>query len=186
MSYCERMDLTEFESHQPLTREQYLARLPDIDRNNLERVIELFEEVTQEAGREVCLAAVGGTISEPLPRPDIDLVVVFPHLPTDPKREGFPDYYQFTMAQFTDFREFIGKLLEKDPRFQVMNVYEPEIDQEYGSPSILRHEGSIKVVDPGGGSTLEFMRRSYKSFFTQDVGQKQPYVILTQISHLST
>ena len=168
-----------------LDREQYLAMLPDADRSNLQRIIELFGQVTQELGRSASLIAVGGTLTKPLPRKDIDLLVIFDKSDSDPKKQDYPDYHQFAVADFQILNGLISGIVAADPSFTIKEIIEPAIDEEFQNPSILKHDGSISLKSQSGAE-LEFIRivdrGSAQEVFTAQSRPNQPlrpYVVLT-------
>lgn len=170
------------EQSQPkLDKEQYLARLPDIDQSNLRSLIQIFEEVCQETQRGMSLVAVGGTISKPMPRHDIDLLIIFQKLPSDLDSRQYSNYFEFYKVRFKTLEDFIRGAVTKDSKFQVTDIIYPALDEEYQSPSILKHGGSMTLINQDGGMPLEFIHMTDLGS-PQEVmaNEKRPFVILTQ------
>lgn len=168
-------------------REQYLARLSDLDRTNMIRIAELFTAAGKKLGREGLLLVVGGTINKPLPRKDIDLVAVLQKNTDDPKREDYGTYYDFALAEFRNFQQLLETMVSQDSKFKIGEVQEPVIDEEYQSPSILKNDGSITITDSTGGTKMEFIRREMKNSIRDSLSEEtRPFVVLASVASLET
>lgn len=167
-----------------LTKEQYLSVIPEVDKMNLERIIQLFEKTLQELNREGALVAVGGTLTKTFPRPDIDLIVILGKNPSDLKEENFTNAYLFALQDFQTLEGIIQNMVAKDNKFQIRDTYEPKIDPEFDSPAILSHEGRIVVTTQDGiGTPFEFVRvRDRGNYQEIMAGEKRPFVVLSEVS----
>lgn len=164
--------------------EGYLSRLSKADQDNLRQLTAIFNETLAEQRLQGCLVAVGGTITKPLPRRDIDLLILLQKQPGDPDPKNFPTTYDYATADFQAFRKIIQSIAERDPKLEIAAVIEPAIDEEFGNPDILKHNGSIIVIHKTGQATpFEFVRiepqDSYKTFLAKE---KRPYVVLKEVS----
>ena len=185
---------TNLEVPQPqLETEQYLSRLSPIDRNRLLRISDLFGKVMTETKRNGTLIAIGGTLTKPLPRNDIDLLIVLSGDPSDPQKKDFPNVYAYSLADFEIFKDLVSKMVKKDPTFQIREVHGPLIDIEFDSPNILSHEGAILIASSDKESTpIEFLRDpdrgNYKTVMIANSAPYQPvrpYVLLADIGTVS-
>ena len=174
-----------------IEKDSYLSRLGELDRKNLERVTQLFEEVIRESGENAALLAVGGSLIKPMPRPDIDLIVVFDENPSAPKKEDFQNNHLFSLEDFKILQQVVEGIVNKDPEFELINSHEPEIDWEYGNPNILRHDGSILLSSSKGtGTPFEFIRMpnrgNFKQLMTENSPSRQrPYVLLADAKSMN-
>ena len=162
---------------------EYLARLPEVDRQNVERIIDLFPQVMHEQVRGGLLLAVGGTINKPLPRKDIDLVIAMRENPDDPKKDDYSDYYQYFLQKFRTFQRIIEAISIKDPRLQIIAVLDPAVDEEFQNPAILKFDGSVKMTNKErGGTLLEFLRIDLEQFpSTRGVQKDKSFVVLAEV-----
>lgn len=159
-----------------VNRETYFARLQEIDRQNLQRLISAFEATMIKNGRRGALKAVGGTINRPLPRKDIDLTLRLIERENDPKREDFPDHLQYSLADYNIIRELTREIAAKDGNLEIVEETKPVIDEEYQSPSILKNDGSIKIK-PKEGTPIEIIRRPSIS----STVESEPFVVLSEV-----
>lgn len=138
--------------------ETYFARLPEIDKQNLQNIMIAFETVMRERGKRGVLKAVGGTIDKPLPRKDIDLTLRLAEGDSDPKRDDFPDYLQYSLANYNIILDIVREIVARNGNLEIGEEIEPAIDEEYQSPSILKNAGSIKI-NPREGTPIEIIRK---------------------------
>lgn len=161
-------------------KDEYLARLPDVDRKNILRIGELFEKAMKEIGREGALLAVGGTLTKPLPRKDIDILVVLEPGSSDPEQSKEATLYRRALAEFRILRGVIRTITREDPRFTIKKTIRPEIDELYGTESILKHDGSI-TVQPKAGVPIEFMRSPIRGVAEVIRQRQEPYVTIARL-----
>lgn len=165
----------------------YLSKLPEVDRQNIERLTELFIQVMTEKGRVGLLLAVGGTLTKPLPRKDIDLAIAFKQEPADPNIKDYPDILSFSTAEYRVFRDIINTMLKLDPSYQITKTIEPFMDHEFQNPNILAHDGDVVVVNQfKEGAPLEFSRE-YTFDRTETMAElitkrDRPFVVLAYVS----
>lgn len=188
MNYPEGNMDQNIESQKPplqMEKEEYLAKLPSFDQVNVRRITELFGELLREEARGGYLLAVGGTLTKPLPRPDIDLVAILQDKPSDPKQDDYEDGGDFTAANFKILENLVNRLVKKNPSFQISQIKEPRKKMWVGNVQKVfqyGHDGSIIVTNREGGAPIEFMRRtpkdSYKEFASQE---RWPYVLLASV-----
>ena len=167
-------------------KEEYLKRLPEIDRSNVLRISELFSIIIQATNREGILLAAGGSVTKSGSRKDIDLGMVFQRKEEDPKRDDYPDYFQYALADFRSFKQFTETMIGKDSQFQISEIIEPTLDLEYNNPAILRNDGTITITSKEGGTPLEFLRRfPQPSLLDFKSKQTEPFVILVEEKFVS-
>lgn len=173
------MDIRETLQHPiKVDREEYLRRLTSIDRNNLQTLRGLFGEAATKKKRTGALFVVGGSIIKPLPRKDIDIAVVFEEIPNDFSDGNKLTPYRQAIKDFSVFKQVFEELTIRDDSFKIEHTVEPLIDEEFGSESILKHDGSITLACKKGGTPIEFIRitdRGADNFIKQS---KEPFVLL--------
>lgn len=159
-------------------KEEYLSRLSASDRQNLETIEVSFRTFLGEKGAKGALVAVGGSIDKPLPRKDIDLVILIAD-PPEPKEERLTPY-QKALRGHGQVLDFVSSVQAKHPDFKIVKGIPPLINEEFGSESILRHDGSIETHF-AEGTPLEFMRRDFNNGVS-GIGQKgKPHVVLETV-----
>ena len=156
--------------------EDYLGKLPKIDRENLQMVVSALETVLREKGRSAVLKAVGGTIDKPHPRKDIDLTLRLMIEKSDPTIDDPTDYLEYSKGQYKIFRDLIRGTFIGNPDLEIVEEIEPAINEEFQSTSILKNDGTIKIK-PKVGTPIEVIRVPEES----DVVETRPFVTLTQV-----
>lgn len=161
---------------QPLQidKETYLSRLPDADRENLRMISQLFEEEMRSRGTKGVLLAVGGTLTKPLPRKDIDLAIGLEET-KDFRHDRFENDLQFIREQF-NFMEQIMRAIAERVGFDVKETVEPSLDEEFQSPNILKHMGKI-TIGKEGSVPIDIV--------IEPIGSgpiKRPFVVLQDVS----
>lgn len=170
-------------------KEEFLHQLSSADKENLKRMTQLFRSALKDLKRSGALLVVGGILTKPLPRPDIDLTIILGQDPSDPDEKDFQNHHLYALADFKIFKDITKRMVEKDSSFSIVEIQEPAIDIEFQSPNILSHEGLILVASPNKESTpIEFLRDpdrgDYKAVMTANSAPYQPirpYVLLTDI-----
>ncbi len=155
--------------------ETYFIRLPEVDKQNLQEIMTAFKAVMRKKGRKGVLKAVGGTINKPLPRKDIDLALRLAERDSDPKRDNFPDYFQYSLANYNIIRDLVREVVAMNGNLEIDEETEPAIDEEYQNPSILKNDGSIKIK-PREGTPIEIIRKPTAS----STIESEPFVILSE------
>lgn len=162
-----------------LSAEDYLKRLPIVDQKNLKKISRLFQEALIKDGRRGALVVVGGTIDKPFPRKDIDVLMILQQDPRDPKK-GSDSEFDFAQKDFQIFKKLIRTMISNDLSLIVKEENEPAIDEEFNSPGILKHDGSIVLQGPDKSLPVELVRRSergaYQEIFAND---KRHFVVLS-------
>lgn len=136
---------------------EYLARLSEEDQSNLMTVNDKYKKWMMQNKKKGCLIAVGGTLKKPLPRKDIDILVL-----TEPdKDQQIPKFSTIIENSISDFNEnlkpLVGFFTQNTDAFRVKEIVDPTIDEEFENPNILRRDGSI-CIEPKNGTLLEFIR----------------------------
>lgn len=161
-----------------ISQEEYFTRLPEVDRDNLKTVNSLFKTIATEEGLEGGLVAVGGSITKPFPRKDIDIKVVFEGQNYDPKNK-LQTYYDYSLKDYRNLETVVRKMAEKDQTIKIVEEIEPVVDEEYGNPNILRHDGGI-TIQRGNGTKIELIRDPRKGAIDEMFsGDRLPWVLLT-------
>jgi len=165
-----------------MPRDVYLNRLVPEDRENLKRVASVIEEVLKEQNITGNLYVVGGSITKPNPRPDIDLVLRLNKTPNDEKDPTITQFDRAIMT-WTQLQEILKKVTEKDPTFAIdqKKSFHPSINKEFGNPSILEHDGSVGLK-PETGAIIEFVNVVRKGTQKEVIeSSKRPYVVLASV-----
>ena len=156
-----------------VSKDKFNDRLSPEDQANVNRLIELFEEVMKSEGKSGKLVGVGGALTKPMPRPDIDLVVVLQDAGSSPTTNTYEEAKQ----SLSQLESLVKEIVNREPGFKIGERLEPEIDKEFGdNPNFLRHGGSIKLI-PNKGVPMELLTRSSKAFSSD----KAPHAILSRV-----
>ena len=123
--------------------------IPDIEKENLNLLAEIIYGLTDGKAN---LQVVGGAISKPWPRKDIDLVI---------EMQSEKGNTELIKAQKSVIRlEKLVELVEdaSDGYFTKGQTRDPEIDRYVQSgDNILQHTGSVAVI-PQKGTNIELIR----------------------------
>lgn len=134
----------------------FFSRIPEEDKRNLEALNSSLTSTVEKMGLKAHLLVVGGIINKPLPRKDIDVLVVFEE-ENLPKQDSFENYYLFSLEDFKKLEEVIKKIVEENQNFKIKEVHKPAIDEEFQSPALLKFGGSVKL-EVAKGTQIEFIR----------------------------
>jgi len=160
-----------------MDRQTYFNLLSDTDRFNVQAITGTFKQILEEEGRRVVLKAVGGQLSKPHPRKDLDFNVCLLPEASDQKN-GDPPYNQYEKAlvNFRILRDIIQRTIDRLSGFKIGKIIEPAIEEEYTNPAVLKTGGSITIVpkEPREGTLIEIFREAEN---TESV-KKGPYVVL--------
>ncbi|RJQ38923.1 hypothetical protein C4559_00200 [Candidatus Microgenomates bacterium] len=126
----------------PATKDSFLSRLSPKDRTNLTRVIDNLKETMEIEKIKGSFYAVGGSVTKPGDRKDIDIVWIL----ETPQTEGTA--YDRATQKFEQYKKIAEKALKKNG-IDYEEIH-PAIDEEFQSPSILKTEGIITVKNSEG------------------------------------
>jgi hypothetical protein len=164
-----------------IEKDKYLSRLSEVDRKNLIRIEQLFKQAMEEKGRRGALFTVGGSITKQPPRKDIDVLVVLEPSLIGSKSGEHLTPYKRALTDFTLLHDIVKTITKKEPEFKIQKIIEPAIDEEFGSESILKHDGSI-TVQANLGVPIEFIRSNNQGVSEAIRKMKEPYVVITVIA----
>ena len=88
----------------------------------------------EEEGRKGALVAVGGTLDKdkPLPRKDIDVLMVLQPHPQDVQKDGSTEL-EYALKDFQTFQHLVEKILDQNPSLHIKEMIEPAMDEEFDS-----------------------------------------------------
>lgn len=123
--------------------------IPDVEKENINLLAEIIYGLTNGKAN---LEVVGGVISKPWPRKDIDLVIKMP------KETGATELIR-AQKSITRLEKLVGLVEEvSDGYFSRGSTRDPEIDRYVQSgDDILQHTGSVTVI-PSSGTDIELIR----------------------------
>lgn len=163
--------------------ETYLSKLPEVDKVNLKSLAKNFPEVMKKQKISGSLVTVGGSINKDWPRKDTDIVFFRDKSPNDIPKGNLTEY-KYALADFEVFKSIIKSIITDTTNLQIdeNNSIEPLIDEEFGSESILRHDGGIVVKNNyGEGTPFEFIRMSKREGYRDGlIHEGLPFVVLAE------
>lgn len=167
-----------------MDRESFLAHISEIDRANLLKLGSSFTKVLQQKGRRGALVVVGGILTKPLPRRDIDILLILDRAPNDLGRDNFSNQLEYAKADFVIFRDIANKIAFQSPNFVVGNEIEPFVDPEYNNPNILNHDGSTTLIYTNKqGTPIELIRMDKRGSLKEVLAKdSRPYLVLTSVT----
>lgn len=164
-----------------MSPDQYMTRLPETDRNNVDRLINSFKKVMKSLGRKGVLVAIGGTVdpTKPMPRKDIDIIIKLEPAPDDPSPTKFSSSIGYGMADFAIFSG-ISKQIAGDLGMEIQE------DKPVISPGGYLFSDGKCILSPNEGTLIEIIRMPGRGNFNDFVDgerrshMKRPYVLLAQ------
>jgi hypothetical protein len=156
-----------------INKEYYLNKFPREDVVNLMHLTNnILRELTKQSKRSVIMA-VGGTINKPLPRKDIDLIILLGR-----DRDSGLTPYKETCQNYLALQRIIQGAIA-DGYFRVTEQIPPAIDEEFGSESILKFTGVMIIQAVSGGTPIEIINEQagLDSFRTEETS---PFVVLAE------
>lgn len=171
------------EIQQSTQKEDFLAKLPLVDKENIEAVNQLFQQTLKVQRRAGTLLLVGGILTKLLPRPDIDLLMGLESKEGAPKRQDYLNELYYALADFKLFQKFVIEMLSKDEQFRVEHITQPYVQYEPDDPNNLLHEGSVTIKDKAKrGMPIEIIRwPRWKPDEKLSPHQTRPSITLTSI-----
>ena len=136
---------------QETPREEALARMPEKDRENLVRITQAFTPVMQERHLRGALVLVGGALTKPFPRKDIDVRMI---IDTGEIPEDLGDEYSLALKKYQTTKSILGDMAKRVQRVVVKEAVGPQVLHDH--PNQLEHEGTL-IVEAEGATPIEFM-----------------------------
>ncbi len=160
-----------------VTKETFLNRINEPDRANIEAIQKAFEDILRNKGLKGALLVVGGILTKPLPRKDIDIIVV---IESDKSWQKYENNFKYAGEKFRELVELSEQIIERNPGFSIVETLEPAIDEEFGTPSILKHDGTLKLKKEGT-TPIEFLNTLRRSTDETTRGQKQEFCVVARV-----
>ena len=126
--------------------------IPENEKNNIKRLFGALKDAGRQSGYNVETEVVGGALSKPWPRKDIDVTVK-----TGKMGKGETELDR-AKDEFKTLSEIAKRATEIDKNFVVREEIEPAMDEEFGSPGILKFDGVIRI-QPKKGTQIELIRK---------------------------
>ena len=127
--------------------------IPENESKNIRELFSALKKAGQEKGFKVETEVVGGVLSKPWPRKDID--ATFRVLGY--KGKGSTGL-ECAKDEFKNLSETVKRATEINQDFSIVKEMEPAMDEEFGSPNILKFDGSIQIR-PKTGTIIELIRK---------------------------
>lgn len=180
------MDSPEALSHQTLQidNETYYSQMPPEQKQFSEDFIKGFTKVLEKNEIVGAVLGVGGLAkSRPWPRKDQDLLVIFPpHI--GPDRKNNQTEIEFAQTDYQFLLNLVKEVVDNNPNIKV-NVdgsIEPFIDEEFNSPNLLRHQGTIQIQSDHAPAPIDIIRCDKHETLEEFVQtNKEPFSVLSNL-----
>ena len=126
--------------------------IPEDEKNNLRKFLRVLKNAGNESGYDVETEVVGGAVNKPWPRKDIDVTVK-----TGKRGKGETELDR-ARDEFETLSKIAKKAIEIDGDFSIDKVIEPAMDEEFGSPDIMKFDGVVQIL-PKKGARIELIRK---------------------------
>ncbi len=134
---------------------QFIDKLSTTDRNNLVNLTGSLTKNLLEQGFHGAIVGVGGVLTKPAPRKDIDLVVML-NMNDEPS-----DTQYSTSTKRMDVLVPVVKRIEEESKgfFRVSEVVEPKINHDFEALGLTIDDGDIQI-QPKDGTLIDVIPRS--------------------------
>lgn len=131
-----------------------LLNIPDIEKNNLRELFSLLNRYATDTNQTFDIKVVGGVIKKEWPRKDIDVIFSNKDIENTPIQ-----YYEKVVGSYKSLEKAIDEAVLPSGRYTLGDKMFPAIDEEFGDPNILKHNGSVVVV-PAHGTKIEIINNA--------------------------
>lgn len=159
-----------------IKKEDLFLRLSEQDKRNLQKLSTDFQEVAKKNNLKVHLLVVGGILEKLHPRKDIDVIVVFEQ-ENFPKQEAYKNFHIYSLAAFKYLERVLKETVKDNPNTKIGDIVPPSIDEEFGSPAILKHDWSIKLIIRNG-TPIDVIREPQVGLENVVASREKPFTIL--------
>ncbi|KKR49615.1 MAG: hypothetical protein A3C27_03575 [Candidatus Levybacteria bacterium RIFCSPHIGHO2_02_FULL_39_36] len=156
----------------------FLSKLNESDQDNITTLATAFERKMKKKQQRGGMIVVGGILEKPLPRKDIDIRVV---VETGKTRNDYETRIAQAMDRFNILEEITSQLVSDNPDLKIAARMEPAIDEEYQSPSILKHEGTIRI-ERVGATPIELLNTVGGTLEEEIRKQERPFAVIARVS----
>jgi hypothetical protein len=160
------------------SRDEFLNRLPQADRINLETLVEAFQATSQTSEFAIALVGVGGVLTKDWPRKDMDVVLILDDADAAvlPNREDYPNNWEFALAEFGLIRLLVEDATQ-GAGAEIKQVILPSYFEELQDPNMIRGDGSI-TIQFSSGIPVEIIRSAVRNIGDFKASQTRPYAVL--------
>ncbi len=166
--------------HLSISKEEFFAHLSNVDKDNVQTFASLLGKFMRKKGKHGALIVVGGILTKPQPRKDIDIRIVIEPDNDEHKIESFPNLYNQAIENYQTAMSLVSEVITTNSSLTLAGSIMPAIDEEFQNQNILKHEGSIKLsVDKG--TPIELLLTPGLGVDKTIIDQKAPYCLITKI-----
>lgn len=166
--------------HPQISEDELYNRLGEIDKSNITTLSTTLKYVLEQMNRTGKIMIIGGVLTKPLPRKDIDAIFVLEPHENDPVLSSFPNEYEWAVEDFKLYCQIAAEIIKRTPdQFAIQEETPPAILEELQNPNILKFNGSIKIK-PAKGTVIEIIREPKRIPISQAAAlARGPYTILS-------
>jgi len=152
---------------------QFIDKLSPVDRNNMARLTQGLVKSLSEQNMHGAIVGVGGILTKPAPRKDIDCVILL-------NMNGNRSDTQYDIAtKRMNILEPVVRGIEKesDGFFKISEIVEPKIDHMHEDMGYTIDDGDIQI-QPKDGTLIDLIPRSEESLEKHIQKQYEPFAVL--------
>lgn len=128
-------------------------QIPELEKKNVKQLRTLLDKAASDLQHKIKTSVVGGTISKPWPRKDIDLLCSILDLQNIQVKGSRQERATESLGIL---EQILRKAIGDDEEFKIQEIVKPFPVGEFRNPNILEHYGTI-VVQPINGSLIELI-----------------------------
>jgi len=130
--------------------------IPESERENIRKLLDALKKAGKEMDVEIETKVVGGVLNKTWPRKDIDITFRTVGM----KGKGLTELDR-AIDEFKTLSKIARRATEIDNDFAIDEEKEPAMDEEFGSPNILKFDGRIRVKSKRG-ALVELIRKKHE------------------------
>lgn len=146
----------------------FFQNLHPVDQTNIAALTGALSETAVHRGLHGAIIGVGGVLTKPAPRKDIDCVVLF--------YDTLGPLYNDAVKVFKTFEALVHQV-SKHGGFKVVNTLAPEENIEMGIPGMTRKDGNIELK-PREGIAIDLIPRHTNGLDHFKSREHEPYAVL--------
>lgn len=167
--------MTETRSLNEIKIESLSTLFPRQDVENLDKLYTFFEELSKQKNLGISLMIVGGSLTKPFPRKDIDILAFFEKDKDFPEIDFDSRHFEYSKAVFQRFRNLVDEIRKQND--VEMEYRQPALDEEFAGSDILKHDGSI-IVKFKRGTPIELVPRMESKNVVERPVNARPFAVL--------
>lgn len=153
--------------------DQFINKLSSTDRNNLTRLTGSLTKILLGQGLHGAIIGVGGVLTKPAPRKDIDCVIML-----NMNRDPSGTQYDIAIRRMRILEPVARRIEEvSEGFFKISKIVEPRRDHMHEELGLTLDDGVIQI-QPQDGILIDLIPRSERNIEEYIKRQSEPFAVL--------